>query len=254
MTSPTDVCNRALSEIGARTIISDLNEVSPAGVQCKLQYDTMRQQLLRAAPWGFARKTVVLSTLGLATDTPPAAPYPWLAKYLYPTDCLKMRYILPPPIPPIDPTTVPDVSVQNLFAVPWCMPSREWRYLVSLDDTVSPARRVIVANIIQALAVYTANVTDPDLFDPLFENALVMALANKLVIPLSGNVAMKASYAQLAQAAITDARVADGNEAVPSTDHTPDWIAGRFAGGYPFTGTQSLGDWYGGWDNIAWGM
>ncbi len=263
MTTDIDICNRALSEIGTQFLITALDDSSPAASQCTLQYAALRQQLLRAAPWGFARKTLALTALGYLSDTPPASPYPWLVKYTYPADCLKMRYILPPPIPPLDPDVVPSVSSQPLFA-PWCAPSREWRYLPGFDpgdpdaDPPTEASKVILANVIGALGVYTADVEDPDLFDPLFTNALVMMLADKLVIPLSGNVGMKQAYVSLAKDAVMQARAVDGNEAIPSTNHVVDWMAARLAGGYPFNGGglggPELGQWYSGYDNIGWGM
>ncbi len=254
--SDVDICNKALSELGKGPLISSMTEQSPAAVQCRLHYNSLREQLLRAAPWGFSRKTLTLTTLGLLTDDPPASPYPWLVKYLYPADCLKMRYILPPPWPNSD--VNPNVSQGQVTA--WCAPSRAWRYLVSYDDTVSPPRRVILSNVTSALAVYTVNVTDTALFDPLFENALVMALASKFCMPLTGNVSLKGSYSQMADAAILQARVADGNEAIPTTDHRVDWIATRMVGdwggawGLGQTGVLGLGDWYGGYDNMNWGM
>lgn len=257
MTADVDICNRALGEIGARLVINSLTETSPAAVQCRLQYNPLREQLLRTAPWGFARKTLALTTLGLLTDSPPASPYPWLAKYAYPADCLKVRYILPPPYGlASDLNGEPDVS--SGLVVPWCAPSRQWRYLPAYDDTVSPPRKVLLANVQSALCVYTVNVTDPDLFDALFTNALVMALANKLVIPLSGNVGMKQGYAALAEQAILQARAVDGNEAIPTSDHVVDWMAVREASWYPNWGVGgdsfALGSWWGGYENMSWGM
>ncbi len=257
MTSDVDICNKALSELGKGPLISALDENSVAAEQCALHYNSLREQLLRAAPWGFSRKTLSLTTLGLLTDDPPAAPYPWAVKYLYPPDCLKMRYILPPPWPNSD--VNPNVSQGQPAA--WCAPSRAYRYLVSYDDTVSPPRRVLLSNVTSALAVYTVNVTDANLFDPLFENALVMALASKLVMPLTGNVGLKSGYASMADAAILQARVADGNEAIPTSDIRVDWIATRMVGGlgdwYGSLGGNNqfaLGEWYGNYDNMTWGM
>ncbi len=260
MVAPVDIVNRALSEIGARTLISDLNEASPAGAQARLQYNATREQVLRAAHWGFARKTVTLTNLGQLLDTPPGSPYPWLEQYLYPPDCIKFRYVLAPPCPVVSDTSpAPDVSVQNPLFIPWTMPRRDWRYVVAVDDSTTPARRVLLSNVPQAIGVYTANIQDPDLWDPLFTNALVMALANKFVQPLSGNVGLKTSYAQLAEAALTSARVADGNEAVPSTDHVVDWIAARgvygsWAGGEYVQGGGGLGwgQWNAQWDGMGW--
>lgn len=255
--SVTSICNRALSEMGKSILITSLDDPGVAAAQCKLHYDSLRQQLLRMAPWGFARKTVTLTLLGQLTDTPPASPYPYLEKYLYPPDCLKFRYILAPPFPPADPSVAPDVSVQNVWYFPWCAPRRDWRFVVEMDDTTSPARRVLLSNVTQALGVYTADVTDPTLFDPLFQDALVGMLAAKLVIPLSGNVGMKQSFVALAKDSILQARVADGNEAVPSSDHTVDWMAtrgltiGEWNSG---PGGSTWGSWYDGYDNASWGM
>lgn len=252
MTTDVDICNRALAEIGARVIIASLAEATPAAKNCNLLYNPMRQQILRAAPWAFARKTLAITPIGLLTDNPPASPYPWLAKYLYPADCLKVRYILPTPTA----TAVSGVpNVSDVGMNPYAMPSRNNRFLPAYDDTTLPAKKVLLSNINNITLVYTVDVIDPTLFDALFQDALVMGLANKLVMPLSGNVKLKNGFAQMAQQSILTARAVDGNEAVPSTDHTPDWIVtrgvGPIAGQVPgFTG----GSWFGGDEDINWGM
>lgn len=253
MTSAVDICNRALSEMGARTVISSLSETSAAAVQCSLFYSTLRRQLLRAAPWGFARKTEALTTLGLLSDDPPASPFPWLAKYLYPADCVKLRYILPS----MQVSTSTPISIPTVGVPVWAgngAPSRSWRFIVASDDSVVPSRTVLLANIDSAIAVYTKDETDPERFDDLFQNALSMALANKLCMPLSGNVALKQGFAQMAEAAITQARAADGNEALASTDHIVDWMVFRNSEVSGTNGYAALGNWFGGYDNMSWGM
>jgi len=255
MPSAIDICNMALGEIGSRTLVNSLGEDTPAGVQCTLFYNTLRQQLLRAAPWGFARKTLALTSLGLATDDPNPVPFPWQAMYLYPPDCLGMRYILPPPFP-TQVADVPDVSTTLL--VPWCPPSRTWRYLKSYDDASTPARTVILSNVVQALGVYTADVEDPGLFDPLFVNALAMMLASKLVMPLTGNAGMKGDYFKLAFNAVQEARARDGNESITSSDVVVDWITTREVGNYTNLWTYNgpavgLGSWLWQYDS-NWSM
>lgn len=246
-----DICNRALDEIGARVIIASLAENTPQAKAASRQYDSMRQQILRSAPWAFARKSVAVTPIGLLSAVPPTSPYPWAAKYTYPADCLKVRYILP--TPGTDTGTAPNVSSSSV--IPFIMPSRKNRFLPAYDDATLPATKVLLSNVVNINIIYTVDVVDPNLFDPLFQNALVMGLANKLVLPLSGNVKMKASYAQLSQQAILDARVADGNEAVPSTDYTPDWMAVRGGGMLAVPGFDfNLGSWWGGDEDIAWGM
>lgn len=259
MTTAVEICNRALDEMGARVIITDLTENTPQGRVANRQYDATRKQLLRSAPWGFSRKTALLTVEGLLSVNPPTSPYPWQAKNTYPADCLKMHYILPQPTSQFV-EGVPQVG-DTLFA-PWCAPSRNFRYIPAYDDgdpdsdPVVPPHRVLLTNVTPALAIYTVDVTDPDIFDELYTNALVMMLANRFVMPLSGNVKLKSSYAQLAQAAIIEARVADGNEAIPSSDSTPDWIIARGVGGILPGGPAGFqaGMWYAGYDDINWGM
>lgn len=255
MTTDVDICNRALDEIGARVIIASLAENTPQAKVANRQYNTMRRQLLRSAPWGFSRKTDLLVNEGLLSAVPPTSPYPWQAKNTYPVDCLKMHYILPQPTSAVV-AGVPSVGDQ-LYA-PWCAPSRNFRYIPAYDPgsvAFPGAHRVLLTNITPVLGVYTVDVTDPNLFDELFENAFVMVLANKFVMPLSGNVKLKMSYAQLAQAAITEARVADGNEAIPTSDHTPDWMIARgVGGGVPGSPGFTQGLWYSGYDDMNWSM
>lgn len=255
------ICNQALSDIGGRVSITDfLNDTTPAAIQCRLWYDTMRQALLQAAPWSFARKTAALTQLALITDSPmPSGMYPWGVKYLYPADCLRMNYILPPPLPPA-PDGTPNVSGGPMFSN-WGMPSRANRFLPSYDEVVvvSPPsttpREVILSNIQGAYGVYVADVILPTMFNASFSLALTAAMSYKLVMAITGNAGMKGAFRQIAEDAITSARVKDGNEASPSSDHTPDWIAGRGSGGLALdrAGVPALGQWYNGYSDVSWG-
>lgn len=247
MTSPVDICNRALSEAGARSTITDVDDGSEEGTVCALWYDVMRRRLLRAAPWAFARKTFSLSQLGSALDN--TAPYPWLYKYTYPADCLRLRYILPPTPPRGDTNVVGTLSDNPYFGGP----SRANRFIVANDtDAEGNNRRVVLANIQSAQAVYIRDEQNPDIFDDLFTGALEAALAAKFAIPLSGNVAMRAQFIQSASDAIIQARAAD-NEALPTVDHTPDWIEAR-GGTTQGYGNALLGDWCLPYEDINWGM
>lgn len=250
VTTPEDICNRALGEIGARTLIVDLTDDTPAARYCNLYYNVVRRELLRTAPWGFARKTLALTVLGLATDTPPASIYPWASKYAYPGDCIAVRYVLPPP--PGENNLAPLVGSQ---VAPWCGPSRAWRFLPAYDDTLHPPAKVIVSNVLNAIAVYIADVTDPTLMDVGFKDAFVALLANKLVLPLSGNVKMKSFFMDAAKQRVIEARAQDGNEAITTSDHIPDWMAVRGSGAITAAAPGfDLGYWYQGFVDLNWGM
>jgi len=253
VTSSIDICNRALSEVGARSSITSFDEGSTESLACLLWYDQCRQELLRAAPWGFARGQVVLSLLGSLTDDPPASPYPWNFKYLYPASCIKLRYLLPPT--PTNPSNV--MGLETAWGS-YFRPSRNNRFIVANEDVIGGQRRTILSNLCQAQLVYVRDVTDVSLMDLAFQGALQALLSYRLVIPLSGNVGMRGEFKQAAMDAIAIAKAADGNEAMPTTDHTPDWIAARgvwvdnFMGGWG-PGGPLAGDWLLGWDSVSWG-
>lgn len=249
MSTDITICNQALSLIGARAEITALADVSKEAKTCNLWYDSCRQDLLRSAHWSFARKQLALDELGNAVDN--TSLYPWQFMYEYPEDCLKVRYLLPPP-----PTSDNDVIPAAEAFVPWAMPSRAHRFIVGQASIGTPTpvdTKVILTNVEEATGVYTADVTTVSLFDKLFESALVHALAATIVLPLSGNVAMKGTFESIALGAVNRARAMDGNEAMPSTDHVPDWIATRGYVGDPYYSGPGIGQWYASWDSVPWG-
>jgi hypothetical protein len=228
-------------------------------------YDSTRRTLLRTAQWGFARKTAPLALLGSLAANPPTSIYPWLFKYEYPSDCLHMRYVLPQAIPQPNQAQVPAVGV--LVPPPSFGPNRTNRYLRSYDDTgtpLAPPREVILSNVVSALGVYTVDVTNPDMWDDGFLTAMYHSLAEKVVIPLTGNTGMKETWIKIAEARIMEARAMDGNEAIPSSDVVVDWIVGRNSGGGWSGGLDggfgwggdylggSMGQCWGGYGSMPW--
>lgn len=236
---PVDICNLALSKMGARVKINNLQtDTSPAAVNCNIWYDHLRRLLLRSAPWGFARNTVSLTQTGSILNTPANNDYPWLFNYTYPADCVRFRYLLPSPAPAAG--VIPPTPGEPLVWAPWMMPSREWRYVVSnVNDG-----KVITTNLNMAIGVYNKDVKNSELFDEGFISALSAALAAELILPLSGNVALKGGMVNIAASAIVEAKADDGNESVAMVGPSEvEWIRAR--GGY---GT------YDGWNGGPAGM
>jgi len=241
MGSPIDICNMALSDIGARSTIASFDEGSKEAAACAVWYDELRRSLLRGAPWGFARKTAPLSAQ-------PTTQWPWSYMYTYPADCLKARYILPPPPADWDPT-------QGSVLWPWTGPDRAYRFLIANNFDGTFQRKVLLSNVPDAYLIYTVDVENVELFDPLFKQALAAWLSAKIVLQLTGNVQMRAAFLSTAKDAVDSARAIDGNEALATTDHTPDWIVARgLPAAYQQFGNYNLpGIWYSGFDAIAWG-
>lgn len=104
-------------------------------------------------------------------------------------------------------------------------------------------QRVILTNQEFATLAYTRQVTDPNVFDPAFRDALYAAGGARLIMALQGNKDLANSLLGEANEAIRVARADDGNEGLTINDVTPDWIRVR---GIAYTeGFSQSGPWQG---------
>lgn len=103
-------------------------------------------------------------------------------------------------------------------------------------------QRVILTNQEFATLCYVRQVTDPNIWDPLFQDAFQNALGADLCIALSGDKALANICIARANNSITEARKADGNEGLTINDVTPDWIRTR---GVCWTDTMTNGPYSG---------
>jgi hypothetical protein len=85
-------------------------------------------------------------------------------------------------------------------------------------------QRVILTNQQYATLSYCKQVTDPNVFDTLFQSALIQVLSANLVVALTGDKQLANMMIGLANNDITEARKGDGNEGLTINDVTPDWI------------------------------
>lgn len=123
------------------------------------------------------------------------------------------------------------------------------RFLVATDTNVAGNdSTVILTNQPNALLVYTKQITNPDLFDSQFQEALVAALAAKLVPALQLNMNLMKAQVALAERIINEARVTNGNEGPEVMNLIPDWIRARGVG----YGDGYAGYYFQGWDSMAW--
>lgn len=236
MVSEVSICNRALQSIGTRTQIASLTESSVEARNCNLIYADTRDEVLQMAYWNFAQKTAYLSLLKSAPGTPsnsastanqwssayPAPP--WLYEYDYPNDCIQMRTVIQ--------------QIQNYYVgtpytsggistYPYAVGPGSPFKVTTDADVQGQQKSVILTNQYQAIGSYTMRVTNPGLFGAQFIEALVQALAAKLAIALSGQVALANTKFAQANAIITQARASDGNEGLTVLDNMPDWITVR---------------------------
>lgn len=173
LTSPADIINASLVQIGYPLRVGDLLDGSAAAQTALQVYSQTRDDMLRDGDWQFASRDIVLTLLKSApvggyvpgindwngTNYPPVR---WQYEYAYPDDCLKVRAVKPVPIfiPNPDP--------------------RPYLFAIENDNYYTPARKVILTDAVNALAVYTGRVTNPATWDVTFTQALVDELAAKL--------------------------------------------------------------------------
>lgn len=171
LASPEDIANNALVRIGYKLRIGSIYDGSEASKKILDIYAQTRDALLRSDDWGFAERNVPLSLLKTAppggyvsiiwSDAYPILP--WRYEYAYPDDTLEVRSIRSSPvlIPNFDPK--PNV----------------WRIANASN------RRVILSNVVNAILIYTGQVTDPLQWEPLFTETLCASLGRRLAPVLS---------------------------------------------------------------------
>lgn len=96
-----------------------------------------------------------------------------------------------------------------------------------IEFATPASQRVILTNQQSATLVYVQQVTDPNVWDPLFQDAFVNALGGDLCLALTGDKALAKICFARANQSIAEARKADGNEGLTINEVTPDWIRGR---------------------------
>ncbi len=82
-TTITEICNNALSKVGAQRILS-IDDNTASGRACKDQYESIKRSMLRSHPWKFATKRVLLNNTGV----PPV--FEFSNTYSLPVDCLRV--------------------------------------------------------------------------------------------------------------------------------------------------------------------
>ena len=157
--SPEDVVNAALGRVGYRLRVGNLLEGSLAAKTALDIYGQTRDALLRRTDWGFSEKIVGPLT---STGTPPI---PWLYEYTYPNDCLKLRYLY---------NATYTSNTTNPLPV---------LFKIGYDSGLSA--KVIWTNAASATIVYSAQITAPAQWEPLFAETLIASLAKRLAPVLS---------------------------------------------------------------------
>jgi hypothetical protein len=200
MDTETDVCNLALSEIGAKLVSNYEEDSTEEARACRLHFTQTRDALLRRHQWNFAQVRADLSAL---EDEPVSD---WDTAWTLPADCV--RVISLPSDSPYKP--------HQEFAV--------------------EGRKVLTRDLSTLTLLYVSNAVPVTEWDPLFIDALSLALAQKLAKTIAHDTGMaSAAAAAFAQLALPAAVTADARETQSNENHGPAWhrakssvIAARF--------------------------
>lgn len=235
MASVLDICNLALSQLGDSATVSSINppEGSAQADHCARFYPLARDSLLEMHDWSFATRRALLVQLDNTVTQ-------WAYCYAAPSDMLNPIAVLDSTatddlatvLQPTDPwlSAVPGYGGTPLVAAPAPQP-----YVLERNDD---GAEVVRTNQAAALLRYTARVTDPTRFSPLFARALAASLSSMLAGPLLKGEAGAAAALRwqvvafgqdgrsgwFGRAAASDA----GQKRDPVRDHHQvAWLAGR---------------------------
>ena len=233
--SQVSVCNLSLLSIGARAQVSSISpsDGSAPADACATLFTFVFQNLARTAKWGCLNKQATLTLIQAAQGTPenptgaslPLPQQPWLYGYLYPSDSLLMRSVMPPV------TTSGSAENQTSLSnnVTPCIPGQyQIPYATGYStDSSGNALEIVLTNQENAVANYTVDQENPSSWASLFTSAYVASLAAYLVPALSLDKQLMTIQIGLAEKIIGLARAMDGNENPTNQNHRPDWINAR---------------------------
>lgn len=197
MASEVTICNLALSHIGANPIAS-LSDSLREARECKILFDSTRDSVLRDHKWSFATKRL---TLALLSDTYTG----WTYAYSYPTDCLVAH------------------EIYNEYS----NYSRTSKIEFEIASSSSLTSKIILTDKENAELIYTAKITDCNMFDSLFIAALAYKLAMELAIPLKGNGQLTQAMYQLYVITINQAKTISANETYCKPDESNTFVSVR---------------------------
>lgn len=207
------ICNMALGYLGISQTIADLQrEQSNEARNCRIFFDSTRELVLEEAPWPFAERTAALQDIG----SPPPG---WAFRYRYPNDCVNAREIIVDGLTFSALTDIGGRTVIPQFRLP-AIP-----FKVVEDE--AGGGRAIVTNQQSASLVYTARITNPNVYPMSFIDAFALCLAAKIGGPLAAAPGMAEKAGDAYTKALLKAASRTMNEGVEQEERESEFTAAR---------------------------
>jgi len=215
--SPVDIANLSLANINAKPILT-LGDQNETARMVNRWYDHMRRELLEACDWTFARKVFKLNLIGQANGvadfpewaqpcTPPQPNtlvdrnwvFPWAYIYAYPPDVRFVHKVY----------NVHSPSGLTEWSGYAGTQFRTWLETQQAGWELIRSRKTneyaIACNIQHAICKYTHDTVDASQFSSNFVTALSLKIAQRIVLPLTGDKELKQMVDADLEKAMTDA-------------------------------------------------
>lgn len=189
MASEVEICNAALQKLGAKFITS-MSDDNKNARQCAGCYERLRDAELRKHPWNFS-----ITRESLAADSP-APTWGRANSFTLPADYLKL----------VNPYPEDNSN------------SRDW---------VVERGKILTDESAPLYVRYVAKITDPNLMDPLFRDALAARMAHEMCEAITQSNSKKADAANSYSAAIREAKRSNAIENVPIQGTEDEWLTCR---------------------------
>lgn len=198
VTAVVDIWNQAVSALSLSKTINDETDNSLVAEKCRLHYPTVRDKVLRGAPWSSAKaysRLALHAERNTSAAWQPGDPEPgWAFSYRLPSDYLWPR----------------NLSTYERFTL----------------GTIG-GETYLMTNMEQAILIYTKRQEDVSQWDIALTDAIILALAAHICKPLTGKNDRSAQLIGAANQAIMLAREQAGNEDNQPMETIPDWLMAR---------------------------
>ena len=193
MATEAGICNSALAKLGNNRIVS-LTEGTPAASLCLEQYARLRDHLLRQHGWNFAASRARLAQL----SSMPAFGYRY--QFALPADWMR---------------TIGVYSAGGAGITEYATES-------------GPAEgRVLRTHYSEIYLRYVRRLTDPNVMDPAFREALAWRLAMELAVPLAKSGRLRDRMERGFEDALAVSKSVDGQDDPPQAVPAGDWVTAR---------------------------
>jgi hypothetical protein len=245
VSSPGDVANLALGNIGHTQFLDTLDEDSVEGSTCKRFFGQARDEILRDAVWPFAIKHSELAPLDPSTLENGVVPQSWRFAFAQPKGCIRLHGVFPFSTR-LAADAARDAAAQKAGATPsrwndngfriWHRnPAlfRETRYVRESDDNVG---QIVLTDEAQPIFEYTRATgkfldgvftDDVTQWDSDFVSAVAYRLGHYIAGPLAKDMSKAAEQFKLSEDALAKASANAAQEIQKDPDPPPAFIRAR---------------------------